>query len=168
MLKKLTKYRFVGQIASLISATLNLFIHWATLVSILATLSAGITGWVFAWIDGNSRLGITLTFLLTFSLIYWGIHGFKKLKAHWQNRRTLDRIIAKNYRDCEVDINGKQFEQCYFENVRFVWDEKRKYQFIECDFKGNNHIEMDVLYPVLTLLETIQLLSPGSVQKNKV
>jgi len=138
-IRKLKKYRVVATVASLLSSTLNLLLYWGKLISILTAFSAGIVGWVLAWIDGHSQLVVILSALIAISLVVWGWYGWRKWQQHKLRAKRMRSVSNQVYEDKVVGVDGKRFVQCTFRNVTFQWN-RSLCEFVDCHFEGKQNL----------------------------
>ena len=73
-----------------------------------------------------------------------GLGLYRSYSAGWQpDLDTKHPIVGKTFRNQEVQVDGKIFNRCTFENVTFFYRAKQPFQMAGCTFLGTRLIRTD-------------------------
>jgi len=111
----------------------------------------------------NQVLGtvmVTGLLLSTASLYLWYTKNCMKLPPP----TNLETIYGHAYKNEEVQLDGKKFDHCTFENVSFVYEGKALYSFDNSRILGNLpqvRSHNDVVHGALYLVQLMNAAFPG-------
>src|SRR5262249_19106137 len=71
--------------------------------------------------------------------------------------KPLTPVIKKKYRNETVEIDGKAFHHCEFQDVTFVWNGTKQWLFIGCKMPGREEVGFSSRNPLV--FGTLQLLA---------
>jgi hypothetical protein len=82
--------------------------------------------------------------------------------------QNLKQIVNQTFRNETVDVDGKEFLECTFENVTFKFEGKRAFRFINVKFVRPSYYRFLTSNPVVTqtasLLNTLENLTGMNIE----
>jgi hypothetical protein len=67
----------------------------------------------------------------------WGFYRSLNRVVAYDDSAPLELVHGKIFVNKEVQVDGKQFTKCTFENVTFAYNGERNFSIINCTFKGS-------------------------------
>jgi hypothetical protein len=94
--------------------------------------------------------------------VYVVPHQVSKFKI--RNLEDLQIVYGKNFKDERVEIDGKNFENCTFENVTYVYNGTASVAFKDNTLIGSRVIDTDsdAVSGTVSLLHFMKLLDPNT------
>jgi hypothetical protein len=89
---------------------------------------------------------IGLLLVISFVLSAIAIYGAwrKNDPLHWTMRQDQEQVIyGQIYRNQDVEIDGKRFDHCKFENVTFIYHALAPCDLLVCEISGSVLIKTD-------------------------
>ncbi len=134
----------------------------ALVVFLISVIRGELPGWL-AWLSSRQLVGIAICAGLVVSLVsvYF---SYTKDCAKLPPPINLENIYGRAYKNEEVQLDGKKFDHCTFENVTFVFEGKALYSFDGVRFIGNPpHVRSDnaVVHGALYIVQFLNRAYPG-------
>jgi hypothetical protein len=119
--------------------------------TLLAVLAFFGLDWKFVkgrfWMPHLTRRETLFFFLLLASVILSGVGWYKSSHRdllHWRMQPADEELVyGKHFRNESVELDGKRFDHCTFENVTMIYHGLAPMDFVETSFKGNVFIKTD-------------------------
>lgn len=87
----------------------------------------------------NSNAGLAILAAIGITLTSWGL--YRSYTAGFKDWADEDHPIAdRTFRNEAVEIDGKVFRHCTFENVSFVYKARQSFKIQNCTFIGKRMI----------------------------
>jgi hypothetical protein len=114
--------------------------------------------------DKKLRPPVWMALLLcTWLLVGYDIYDRNTSDAyHWKMRQDQERAVyGKSYRNESVQIDGKKFDHCNFENVTFIYAGVAPTDLVECHFTGTTYLKTssDALKGYMVLQEQLRKMA---------
>jgi len=94
------------------------------------------------------------------ALDYHDRHSY--LPVHFKMKSDQEQVVyAKSYRNESLEIDGKKFDHCKFDNVTFMYRGLAPVDFVTCDFTGNIYLRTnnDAAKAVMMLAQQLAVIS---------
>jgi hypothetical protein len=115
----------------------------------------GVTG-------GPPALLVALGALIVLTIFGEGSYRlYQEEVPQWSSKKTP--IVNKAFRNERVDIDGKSFSGCTFENVTFVYHGQGPFDLMHSQINGTRHIDVRAsrsLDAFQTLLRALEMFNP--------